>query len=211
MNIQDFLTYLFNALAFGYAALLLLDLGNCLSGKLLDIICSSSAPAATKSALRASAKPTRTQQPPAIELSKREAESKRLAFKTPTVLDPWAAVEIPTHPCCDTTFLRTAPENLSLTAIATPPQLLLAPALDVSNSRFGVVTLAVSKPNYYSPPGLEVANQPELDLAAMPNTELRKRCQSAGIKWRNAHGKNLHLSKLEMLTALSDRTTYCPR
>jgi hypothetical protein len=31
---------------------------------------------------------------------------------------------------------------------------------------------------------------------------LRQQCQQAGIKWRNAHGKNKHLKKAEMLTAL---------
>lgn len=64
------------------------------------------------------------------------------------------------------------------TAIATPPQLLLAPAL-------------------------EVAEQPDLDLAAMPNTELRKRCQTVGVKWRNVYGANKHLSKDEMIAALT--------
>ena len=31
---------------------------------------------------------------------------------------------------------------------------------------------------------------------------LRQQCQAAGIKWRNAHGKNKHLKKAEMLEAL---------
>jgi len=32
--------------------------------------------------------------------------------------------------------------------------------------------------------------------------QLRQECQKAGIKWRNAHGKNKHLKKDEMLAAL---------
>jgi hypothetical protein len=31
---------------------------------------------------------------------------------------------------------------------------------------------------------------------------LRQQCQKAGIKWRNAHGKNKHLKKAEMIAAL---------
>lgn len=31
---------------------------------------------------------------------------------------------------------------------------------------------------------------------------LRQQCQKAGIKWRNAHGKNKHLKKAEMIEAL---------
>jgi hypothetical protein len=38
---------------------------------------------------------------------------------------------------------------------------------------------------------------------AMTTTELRKACQEAGIKWRNAHAKGKHLSKAEMVAALS--------
>jgi hypothetical protein len=41
------------------------------------------------------------------------------------------------------------------------------------------------------------------DLATMPNTELRKLCQNAGIKWRNAHGTHKHLTKLQMISALT--------
>lgn len=42
--------------------------------------------------------------------------------------------------------------------------------------------------------------------AAQPVTsaELRRQCQDAGIKWRNAHGKGRHLSKGEMIAALQE-------
>jgi hypothetical protein len=35
-----------------------------------------------------------------------------------------------------------------------------------------------------------------------PTERLRQQCQQAGIKWRNAHGKNKHLKKHEMIEAL---------
>lgn len=37
--------------------------------------------------------------------------------------------------------------------------------------------------------------------------ELRKACQAAGIKWRNAHGKGKHLSVKEMTAALTVTVT----
>jgi len=36
---------------------------------------------------------------------------------------------------------------------------------------------------------------------------LRQDCQKAGIKWRNAHGKNKHLKKAEMIEALQQLET----
>ncbi|MBW4523332.1 MAG: hypothetical protein KME16_27150 [Scytolyngbya sp. HA4215-MV1] len=35
-----------------------------------------------------------------------------------------------------------------------------------------------------------------------PVEQLRQQCQEAGIKWRDAHGKNKHLKKAEMIEAL---------
>lgn len=35
-----------------------------------------------------------------------------------------------------------------------------------------------------------------------PVEQLREQCQKAGIKWRDAHGKNKHLKKAEMIAAL---------
>jgi hypothetical protein len=34
------------------------------------------------------------------------------------------------------------------------------------------------------------------------SAELRRQCQAAGIRWRNAHGQGRHLSKAEMISAL---------
>jgi len=39
--------------------------------------------------------------------------------------------------------------------------------------------------------------------ATVTSAELRRRCQAEGVKWRNAHGKGKHLSKAEMIAALS--------
>ena len=40
--------------------------------------------------------------------------------------------------------------------------------------------------------------------AKQPTTaELRRQCQAAGIRWRNAHANNRHLSKAEMIAALA--------
>ncbi len=44
---------------------------------------------------------------------------------------------------------------------------------------------------------------PEKKRKRFPVEELRQQCQRAGIKWRNAHGKNKHLKKDEMLQALA--------
>jgi hypothetical protein len=35
------------------------------------------------------------------------------------------------------------------------------------------------------------------------SAELRRQCQAAGVKWRNAHGKGRHLTKGEMIAALA--------
>lgn len=43
----------------------------------------------------------------------------------------------------------------------------------------------------------------EANLAKLPAAELRKICSAHGIQWRNAHGKNRHLTKAEMLAELT--------
>lgn len=40
------------------------------------------------------------------------------------------------------------------------------------------------------------------DWASMTPADLRKACQQQGIKWRNAHGRNAHLKKAEMIARL---------
>ena len=39
--------------------------------------------------------------------------------------------------------------------------------------------------------------------ATLTAVQLRKECSAIGIKWRNAHGKSKHMSKAEMLEALT--------
>lgn len=41
------------------------------------------------------------------------------------------------------------------------------------------------------------------DLASLTSAELRRQCQAAGIRWRNAHGQGRHMSKGEMIAALA--------
>ena len=48
----------------------------------------------------------------------------------------------------------------------------------------------------------ESSTEAPADLASLTSAELRRRCQSAGVKWRNAHGTR-HLSKAEMVQALA--------
>jgi hypothetical protein len=45
-------------------------------------------------------------------------------------------------------------------------------------------------------------SQVEKKRKLSPVELLRQQCQEAGIKWRNAHGKNKHLKKAEMIEAL---------
>jgi hypothetical protein len=42
-----------------------------------------------------------------------------------------------------------------------------------------------------------------VEWAALTPQQLRRACQGSGIKWRNAHGPNKHLSKREMVAALN--------
>jgi hypothetical protein len=44
--------------------------------------------------------------------------------------------------------------------------------------------------------------QTETDLNKLDAGKLRKLCTEYGIKWRNAHGKNRHASKTEMVSQL---------
>ena len=37
----------------------------------------------------------------------------------------------------------------------------------------------------------------------LTSAELRRQCQAAGIRWRNAHGQGRHMSKGEMIAALA--------
>jgi len=54
-----------------------------------------------------------------------------------------------------------------------------------------------------APARVVVSHSPADDLGTLSSAELRRRCQAAGVKWRNAHGKGKHLRKGEMVQALS--------
>jgi hypothetical protein len=52
------------------------------------------------------------------------------------------------------------------------------------------------------PEAADCAHDPNPLWQALTPHELRQTCQRSGIKWRNAKGKNKHLSKAEMVAAL---------
>jgi hypothetical protein len=77
-----------------------------------------------------------------------------------------------------------------------------------------VVEVAESDPfapaeNPYYPAMAQAISQPVATLVVkveapkpVTSAELRRQCQAAGIRWRNAHGQGRHLSKAEMISAL---------
>lgn len=44
-----------------------------------------------------------------------------------------------------------------------------------------------------------------VDYSVLNPYQLRKECQARGIRWRNAHGKNRHLTKAQMVEALQQQ------
>jgi hypothetical protein len=62
-------------------------------------------------------------------------------------------------------------------------------------------TPAPIEPQPQAEPALK-AGKPASKRKPTPVELLRQQCQEAGIKWRNAHGKNKHLKKAEMIAAL---------
>jgi len=76
-------------------------------------------------------------------------------------------------------------------------------------SSFAIYThRRINQPAHWEPrrvfiPEPPIARKPTLPKAKLPYVEqLRQECQKAGIKWRNAHGKNKHLKQAEMIEAL---------
>lgn len=65
-----------------------------------------------------------------------------------------------------------------------------------------------SNPHHATVPAVIAAPVATLTVKVQPpvttltSAELRRHCQSAGIKWRNAHAPGRHLSKAEMIAAL---------
>ncbi len=65
----------------------------------------------------------------------------------------------------------------------------------------------LQQPARWQPSSRVVSQTPVVQESTKPPVrvtveQLRKECQKAGIKWRNAHGKNKHLKKDEMIAAL---------
>jgi hypothetical protein len=48
----------------------------------------------------------------------------------------------------------------------------------------------------------QVLSSAQVKRQLSPVEQLRQQCQQAGIKWRDAHGKNKHLKKVELIAAL---------
>lgn len=109
----------------------------------------------------------------------------------PTTSKPVTVAEAPTIAPKVTEVETTEPEIVELAPAAAfvMPEL---PELVISESELEDITLE----------SLDWVT-PEPVVPVVPNRgELRKLCQAAGVKWRNAHGKNKHLNKQEMLEAL---------
>lgn len=67
-----------------------------------------------------------------------------------------------------------------------------------------LATVAEVLPLFTNPPTLLLLPAAKTqDWSKMTPEQLRKECQARQIKWRNAHGKNRHLKKAEMIALLS--------
>lgn len=62
---------------------------------------------------------------------------------------------------------------------------------------FNAVDEVMSKPIYRS------VGCAAIDYSLLSCDQLRSLCTERGIKWRNVHGKNKHLRKADMVSALS--------
>jgi hypothetical protein len=58
------------------------------------------------------------------------------------------------------------------------------------------------QPKLMNQPRITVTDSTSQKRKLSPVEQLRQQCQQAGIKWRDAHGKNKHLKKAEMIEAL---------
>jgi hypothetical protein len=59
-----------------------------------------------------------------------------------------------------------------------------------------------AQPKLTNQPQVTVTDSTPTQRKLSPVEKLRQQCQQAGIKWRDAHGKNKHLKKAEMIEAL---------
>jgi hypothetical protein len=97
---------------------------------------------------------------------------------------------------------QAAPDRATEVPDTEPSELpeLFAMADDISN-RYHAESVTPVAP--LLPTVLENATVADLDFQALSPYELRDRCQQAGIKWRNARGRNKHLSKRDMVAVLA--------
>jgi hypothetical protein len=68
---------------------------------------------------------------------------------------------------------------------------------DPTNQHYPAMAAIIAEPVATLVVKVEAAPKP------VTSAELRRQCQAAGIRWRNAHGQGRHLSKAEMLQALA--------
>lgn len=87
----------------------------------------------------------------------------------------WVLIPQSQHP--------TAEGEQSLTAI----ERFMPSAIQAVPAPVKTLTLEVKRPDYEE----------------MKVFDLRRHCSESGIPWRNAHGKNRHLKRAEMVTALA--------
>ena len=100
---------------------------------------------------------------------------------------------------------RPSPGQLEIEFTATPElqtSLIPDPWETVPES----IAVAAAAPLFPSVPYLlllpAASVEMEQNWAEMNPQQLRQHCQQQGIKWRNVHGRNKHLSKREMVEAL---------
>ena len=106
--------------------------------------------------------------------------------------------------------------NMSTPTAALPPSLVppatepLIVASPVVSQTVKIITSPTPKKQPKTAPMSlkteSVSQVPQAPIASQKpsNAELRNLCKLKGIKWRNAHGKNRHLSSKQMITALHD-------
>ena len=102
----------------------------------------------------------------------------------------------------------TAALSPSLVPPATKPLIVASP---VVSQTVKIITSPIPKKQPKTAPMSlkteSVSQVPQAPIASQKpsNAELRNLCKLNGIKWRNAHGENRHLSSKQMITALQEK------
>jgi len=110
-------------------------------------------------------------------------------------------------------ILTTQPTALTPAAVVVEQPVILSESQPLAKSRlqelrekYGKVLPPKTEFPHILPEDVEtkLSHQISSHLEPLMNIqELRRRCTLAGIKWRNAHGKGKHLSKAEIIYALT--------